>query len=305
MTPQDATRLLHKLLQEPQDGQTPADIRGIDDCLKAGADVTAADAEGVTPLLRCLGWPAGEALFNNRAQTALALMLEKSDLAARRPDGQSVDDLAAARADSGRAVTMLERERYRRADPDLARMVRHIPMDWPMPGLPADDNTPREFFAACLGSDTAKTYYYLHLFPQAAQWRQGSLTPLMALAGGGGSLERRVIAEKMIALGCDVNAQDDDGMTALMYACQLAHGCYLMIEPLVMAGADEHLRDRQGRTAADYAEGETSARVTGELQHVLRQRRLRDDQQRDAARADSQKRVDQRKQNLPRRRYKL
>lgn len=298
MTPQDATRLLQVLLLEPQDGLSPPDIRGIDDCLKAGADIAARDQDGLTPLLRCLGWPAGNLAFHYKANGALALLLEKSDLDARRPDGRSVDDLAAARADSGRAVTLLERERYRRADPELARLVRHIPMEWPMPGLPAEDDTPREFFEICLKSDTARTYYYLHLFPQAAQWRQGGLTPLMALAGGGGSLERRAVAEKMIALGCPVDAQDGDGMTALMYACQLAHGCYLMIEPIVMAGANEYLRDNGGCTAADHAAAQSSARVTGELQDVLRRRRLRDE-------AASAKQVDARRRKMPGRRYKL
>ncbi len=46
-----------------------------------------------------------------------------------------------------------------------------------------------------------------------------------------------------------LNQQDDDGMTALMYAAERASGD--VVEKLVRAGADKALKNNQGETAAD------------------------------------------------------
>lgn len=61
------------------------------------------------------------------------------------------------------------------------------------------------------------------------------------------------ILKEMLLLGADVNAQANDGETALMRFSR--YGCPVpMIKALLQAGADVSLLNDQGHTALDYAE---------------------------------------------------
>ena len=55
----------------------------------------------------------------------------------------------------------------------------------------------------------------------------------------------------LLATGADINAMDNDSWTPLHTSCYL--GLLDSIQPLLSAGADLHMEDRKGRTAADVA----------------------------------------------------
>ena len=54
---------------------------------------------------------------------------------------------------------------------------------------------------------------------------------------------------ELIEQGADINAQNEDGMTALMYAARYGHLTPELLETLVSHGADVNARDNKGRTA--------------------------------------------------------
>jgi hypothetical protein len=56
--------------------------------------------------------------------------------------------------------------------------------------------------------------------------------------------------EDLLNAGAEVNAVNDDGMTALMLLVQ--HGDPDEIETLLKAGANARMKDSKGRTALDY-----------------------------------------------------
>jgi ankyrin repeat protein len=62
------------------------------------------------------------------------------------------------------------------------------------------------------------------------------------------------VVELLLQKGAPVNAVDDRGRTALMNAAELGHAA--IVRRLLSAGADPTLRDKDGKTAADLADGE-------------------------------------------------
>ena len=68
------------------------------------------------------------------------------------------------------------------------------------------------------------------------------MTPLMLVAYSG----RAPAVTALINAGADVNAQDDDGWTALVHAASGGHA--QVVSLLLMAGADPNIRTRDGRS---------------------------------------------------------
>jgi len=60
-----------------------------------------------------------------------------------------------------------------------------------------------------------------------------------------------VIASILINLGADVNIQNNDGITALMFAC--SQGFLYITNKLIDFGANIHLTNCNGETALDNA----------------------------------------------------
>lgn len=84
-------------------------------------------------------------------------------------------------------------------------------------------------------------------------------TPLMYAAGGAGSPEAMAL---LVSRGADLNAQTDAGWTALMYAARDG----TTPEPLLWllnAGADPTLRNAEGQSVVDLAQGNSAIRNSG------------------------------------------
>ena len=62
------------------------------------------------------------------------------------------------------------------------------------------------------------------------------------------------IVECLLAAGADVTAQDENGVSSLMWSA--GAGRRDIVQPLLDAGADKTLRDNEGATAADRAQCE-------------------------------------------------
>ncbi|WP_300747704.1 ankyrin repeat domain-containing protein [uncultured Brachyspira sp.] len=59
--------------------------------------------------------------------------------------------------------------------------------------------------------------------------------------------------KELLALGADINIQDDNSWTALIYAAWAGHT--ETVKELIKAGANLNIKDNEGKTALDYAEG--------------------------------------------------
>ncbi len=74
--------------------------------------------------------------------------------------------------------------------------------------------------------------------------REDGLTPVMSSMTG-------AIVDLLVAHGAIVDAQTDQGVTALMKAS--SHGRVRVVERLLAAGANPDICDNSGKTAAEYA----------------------------------------------------
>jgi hypothetical protein len=72
-----------------------------------------------------------------------------------------------------------------------------------------------------------------------------------ALVRAGGSFGNLESVQVLLSVGADVNVQDKNGMTPLMWAARW--GDAPRVQALVKAGADVGARDSKGRTALDWA----------------------------------------------------
>jgi quinoprotein dehydrogenase-associated probable ABC transporter substrate-binding protein len=108
--------------------------------------------------------------------------------------------------------------------------------------------------------EAAKTLMEAGADVNVASGKEG-LTPLMIVAAQTGPAEgarflpgstRPIdVAKGMVERGAEVNAQADNGMTALMIAA--THNSPPMIGLLIDAGADAEAKNKQGQTATDVA----------------------------------------------------
>lgn len=237
-----------------------------------GADVNMPDAEGFTPLLRCLTVGCNKQLdAKQRAQlqSVLSLLLKSgAGMDILSPQGLSATSLASFWPDAGEAGKRLECETYRRSDPYLLANVSEVSLYWPKPGTPATPAIVRSMIKACSVGDVEKVKYMAHIYPRALGWIDNDtasfeITPLIAAAIGSDARRKSELLAFLVNAGADINWQNDEGNSALHYACSPEHRSFEAVKHLIALGADEKLRNNAGKTAHDMARvrGFSSAQV--------------------------------------------
>lgn len=227
------------------------------------ADVNAPGENGMTLLLWILSHgekPNDPGFDRDNFHELLSHALRcNADLSLKTPDGLSVEDLARRCDTSSVVLNMLNREAVRRADPVLKQLVPEIALSWPLPDWPATDNVRERFVSNCLYADEFDFMRYcLYIYPDAKDWSfilpdtniKHPVTGLMAAALGSDS--NLQVLNYLIAQGCNLDAQDEDGNTALMHAATSRDNPQIL-ETLANSGADLLIRNKAGQTALDRA----------------------------------------------------
>lgn len=249
------TAELHQLLA----ARCGSDLTLVATLIDAGADVNAPDAQGYTPLLRCLQAGTAEMTAQHRAplQALLSLLLRHgADMDVLSPQGLDPATLATFWNDEGEAQKRLSCERLRRSDPYLARHISEISIYWPQPSDKNIAGLARSLMKACIAGDLEKVVYFSHVFPASLGWKDDEvmgfeITPLIAAAIGTDARRKGALLAFLRDAGCDINAQNDEGNTALHYACSAEYRSPEAVRHLAALGADDSLRNNAGKTARD------------------------------------------------------
>ena len=242
--------------------------------IAAGADVNAPDDQGLTPLLRVLGWTVDEETAPGMTAAAhdiiADLLRHGADLSARTPAGLGAEDLARLWRDDGRACGSLLREAARRADPALRETIAAIAPHLPLPSDAVDPDTLRQdLFFACQGGRLDDIRYILHVWPDTLHRRTNADSALSRVLSGG---DRHLAAfGLLIAAGIDVDWQNAAGMTVLMKAARIGYA-HVYIPALIAAGADETLKNHDDMTARDIAAAENPDTALPALDQALAER---------------------------------
>ncbi|MEZ0224135.1 MAG: ankyrin repeat domain-containing protein [Alphaproteobacteria bacterium] len=110
----------------------------------------------------------------------------------------------------------------------------------------------RDFTTAAWNGQVDVLEATLAVYPDAIHWkRPGSGLTALIHAVASGSLAEKAFPV-LVSKGSDINATDDQGWTALMYAAE--NGGKDMAIKLLDAGADTTLRNKGGCTAVHVAE---------------------------------------------------
>ena len=236
------------LMYAAQFSDSPDAIRFL---LSAGANIEAKDRRGWTPL-------AFAAAKNNSVEMVNALVDAGANIDARARDGATPLLLALrGGANRGAVISLLDSGADRKAkdlpgralndyfktsrfkgDADLAARIQDAAGQKPL--------EPSRFVQLCRFGSAKRLRSALKAGsdPNAAV---DGLTPLMW--GARDNLDKNVLSA-LIGAGADVNAQDPEGRTALMYAVKNPAA----VTTLMNAGARVDLLDKSGRSALEYAE---------------------------------------------------
>ena len=199
-----------------------------------GADVNKPDLQGWTPLT---------AAARQRRNETIDLLVELG-ADPNKADGNGLTPLAAA----------LMRDHV----PSIKTLVEHG-ADVEVPGQ--EDFRPLALALAEKKYEAAQALMDGGADVSIASGNQG-LTPLMIVAGQTGPAEGSIflpgslrptdIAKALVDKGANIDAQADNGMTALMIAA--ANNSAPMVGLLMAAGADPDVKNAQGQTAIDVAD---------------------------------------------------
>ncbi len=255
----------------------------IDALLASGAKVNAADASGMTPLMYAAqfcnkpeivvkllasgakrdtqdhrGWTALSYAAGKNFEARVTEILIDAGLQVNHPDSAGVTPLMLAlRGGVGKGIVQALLDAG--ADPATKDKSGRTAADY-LPKSPLKDDgeisaalknsaavkpaTPARFVQACrLGSSgRLKSLLDAGNDPNIAV---DGLTPLMWAARAGSKDVLTALIEK----GANLNAQDPEGRTALMYAADAAS-----LKILMTAGARIGIADKDGRTALEYAQ---------------------------------------------------
>lgn len=253
----DNTRFTAELHQLLASGS--ANLTLVATLLEGGADVNAPDSEGYTPLLRCLNMGTADINAQERAplQALLSLLLRHgADMDVVSPRGLDPATLASFWNDEGEAQKRLSCEYLRRSDPYLRAHVSEISIYWPEPDSKNIAMLTRSLMKACIAGDVEKVTYFSHIFPTSLSWIDDELmgfeiTPLIAAAIGTDATRKQAMLAFLTAAGCDINQQNEEGNTALHYACSAEYRSPAAIRHLIALNADADIPNNAGKTARD------------------------------------------------------
>lgn len=107
-----------------------------------------------------------------------------------------------------------------------------------------------DFMMASYGGDAEKLADFITRHPDAINWRDedGRTALIKSVAHGTGHID---VMEMLLSKGANINAVDDAGMTALMFAA--LHNKPDCLALLISKNADADVRDYRGLTAVSYA----------------------------------------------------
>jgi uncharacterized protein len=88
-------------------------------------------------------------------------------------------------------------------------------------------------------------------------------TSLISNLFGAVEADDAATVQELIKKGCDVNARDKGGSTALMRAS--LHGYVKIVDLLLASGGNVNVQDKLGKTALHYAAQEQNEEVAGKL----------------------------------------
>jgi len=121
----------------------------------------------------------------------------------------------------------------------------------PVPVVNATDKEQRAFVINCWNGRVDDVVDVLAQRPDAVHWRDpGSGNTGLTYATGSGTMAYDV-AVLLLGAKADVNAQNNDGHTALHFAARGASESFMDL--LLAHGADITIRDKDGYTAGDLA----------------------------------------------------
>ncbi|MFN7113692.1 MAG: ankyrin repeat domain-containing protein [Alphaproteobacteria bacterium] len=109
----------------------------------------------------------------------------------------------------------------------------------------------RDFVTACWNNQMDKVIDTVARAPDAVHWRRPDTQDTgLTYAAASGSMAYDV-AVFLLGAGADIDAQNNNGMTALMFGAREGSEAY--VELFLARGADQSLRNNQGQTAEDIA----------------------------------------------------
>lgn len=121
----------------------------------------------------------------------------------------------------------------------------------PIPVIHATDKEQRDFVINCWNGKMDDVVDVLAQRPDAVHWRDpGSGNTGLTYTAGSGAMAYD-LAVLLLGAKADVNAQNNDGYTALHLAARGASESF--VELLLAHGADITVRDNDGNTAGDLA----------------------------------------------------
>lgn len=200
--------------------RSPAPTPVLAALVKAGAKVSDVDENGQGPL--------GYAVASAGAETISFLLSAGANPRASDQNGSTVLMLACAQTADPEVVRILLKAGARVDDLDD---YRYTPIFYALYNERRDDILPILFDAGAKGDIRAI---------------DGTTALMMASYFGNAALVAR-----LVSVGAPINAADDQGKTALMYACEQNQDDSA-IRALLEAGADISIRDEDGALARDY-----------------------------------------------------
>jgi ankyrin repeat protein len=195
--------------------------REIDNAIKNGANVNAADNKGMTPLMAA-------ASENTSFEVIVVIVNAGANINAIDKSGS-------------KAIDYVNRNRILRNTIANRKLNNNI----------TPENVDYRFIELCKTGSSLKISEAIKNGANANARDREGMTPLLLLAGRSNS--NAELIGMLIRAGASVNAQNGYGKTPLILAAENSNPNPEVITALLNYGANPRIRDNSGRTATDYA----------------------------------------------------